>query len=215
MLKEKLVQVFAALIVIACVSLIGTATIVKMFPFQTHTANAANSSMANVTLAPNEFPLAPTDFAVMVYCIDPAERNGFDSVNITVIVNGKEKGCGVWDATTLAERLISFELRTDGWDCTSVQFLKEHSALNDYFASAIIRVPDEDSLRRWIEWYARKVAERRSGAATYGAKKRALEPLSPARVLPPPRYDREKHDASVIAPTNDGSDGSGNGTNGQ
>lgn len=206
MLRNPFAQILASLIVIACVSLIGTAAIVKMFPLRdgamsdsnstpsvtpTKTPQVVSQKTSPVALPANEFPLSSGLAPVIINCAGSASNNFGDVIDFAIIAaDGQEKHCTVYSwygAKTRAEQLVSFKLRTNERDYVSVHFLGKYPYANNYFLSAVMLCPDEDSLKRWTAWYAATVAENRARMTLYDIK--AREQHFPSRVLPPPWHE--------------------------
>lgn len=135
-------------------------------------------------LPENELPLYPEADCIGVATKNPDSGSwDTDAALISVIVDGHKKNYQVWGDK--AEDLVSFQLRTDGWTHASVQFFGKQNAL-DVFSSAVVLVPNKESLERWTKYYAKRVAWARECAAYSAAQHRGpADRAYPSNVLPP------------------------------
>lgn len=168
-MSRKLMFGFALLIVTA---LTGTNTAYaddikeKQDPTQSATDN---EKKPDETQPIKELPLYPKEHAITI----AVRQRGWshEAVLIDVVLDDGEHRMHVWGER--AEEILSFRLRTDGLPHASAQFFGKPYEHPDIFTSAVVLVPDEESLQLWQEWMTRELKKERGGRAY------------PARVLPP------------------------------
>lgn len=138
------------------------------------TANTTSQPVAELSTI--ELPLYPDSYPISII-IKGQHRANNDYAGIYTIVDGYKKTVYVEKEGSPIEEILTFRLRTDGWKHASVQLSVETLSSSHFnysnICSAVVLVPDEESLKLWQEWMAREV-KRQRGDRVY-----------PARVLPP------------------------------
>lgn len=124
-----------------------------------------------VTVGCRNTPRRPLDTPLHRYGISVYEN----AVVINTIVDGLDKRAFLFGEPT---SIVTFELRDDGWQHTSVRLVRKRN-VGDSYDSAVVLVPTAEDLAKWKAWFAEAIAE---------AKKKAGQTPDreyPGRVLPP------------------------------